>query len=107
MSQARPNRGITNVRRNNPVKLLVVHVPSDALTCPVARRPIPNDAPALPLLVGDLHRRAAASRLVAHSTRVLIAVHSSVSRQLAVDGLKNIELTTPRPSGPVSNGVAQ
>lgn len=89
------------------MELAAIEVPDNALVNPVAGAKVDLETPSVPVLVGEVYSGSDTIALVADTTREGIAVHGAMADQLAVDGLKNVELTTLGPAAVVSNGIAE
>lgn len=107
LSDGSPDVEVVDARTPDLVELLSIHIPGDGLVLPVARTAVDLNTPVVPVLVGDANGGSDTETLIADASREHIAVQCAVAGQLAVDRLKNINLTTPWPGGSVSDGVSQ
>lgn len=85
-----------------------VEVPLDRLRLPVVGRAVDLESPGVKVVVlGNGNALPQARRLVARTAASVIAVGSAVAGQLAVNLLKDVELSAERPGSAVTHGVAE
>jgi hypothetical protein len=107
MTQRVPNSLIVDAAPCDLMELRSVHEPGDALGLPVVRSSVKDDPPSMPSLVRNSDIPTYAIAFIADATGINIAVNRSITRQLAIDRLQDIQLTTSRPACTVSDTIAQ
>jgi len=89
------------------LKLLTISIPGDGLVCPRALAAVVLESPGVPALIRDGDAGTETCAFVADTAGVDVTVGSSVTRQLAIDLLHDVELTTSRPGCSVSDRVSE
>lgn len=107
MSEAGPDALVADVGTSERMERLAVHAPLDGLGAPVARSTVDVKRPGVESVIGDGDRLATARGSVANTTLLLSAVDSAVTLHVAIDLLKDVELTAHGPVGALPHGIAQ
>lgn len=103
-----PEPLVAKLRADKSVEESAVEVPLDGLRLPVIRRAVDLESPGVEVVVlGNGNALAQARGLVARTAAGVVAVGGAVAGQLAVDLLKDVELSAERPGSAVAHGVTE
>lgn len=103
-----PEPLIAKLSANKSMEEDAIEVPLNRLRLPVVGRAVNLESPGVKVVVlGNGNALAQARRLVTRTAASVVAVGGAVAGQLAVDLLKDVELSAERPGSAVTHGVAQ
>lgn len=107
VAQTVPNVLVVDPGTGDLVELLTIHEPCDSLIAPAALGPVKLDSPGMPALIWDSDSVANTGTFVTDTAGIDVAVHCSVTSELAVDCLHGVDLTTRRPATTVAEDVSK
>jgi hypothetical protein len=107
VGQGSPYSLVIDLSAGDPVEPDTVDVPSDVLLTPVGTQAVDVDAVDMESVVGEGGGVDKPDRLIASAAGVSVAVDNPVDGWLAVDVLKDVNLTASRPQDALSVAVAE
>lgn len=105
--QCVPDSFIVDSSPGDLVILSSIHEPSNSLVPPTALGSVNLNPPVVPALVWDTNSVADSCSFITNTSGVHVAVDSSVSSQLSIDCLHDIELSTRRPAPASTKNVTK
>lgn len=107
MGESTPSSLVVESLARDAVERCAVEKPGDLLVLPAGGTSVDNHRPGVEVIVGDVNSLAESMGFVAGATALMSTVDSTKARHVAVDSLKDVDLTTTRPPSTMTEGIAE
>lgn len=107
LGDSSPDTCIVDAGSSDLVELVAIKVPGDLLVDPVAVGAVNVHTPCVPALIGDASATTDTGSLIADAAGIDVTVDGSVTSQLPIDSLHDIDLATRGPASTSAESISE